>query len=125
MQKPKSEPKPKPEKPPPPPPRMTSWRTRLDHPAIPPGRELHAAYFEPVGDEGGPRSTVVIQVPEASAVEVQHAFMTAARFQTRVLILTDTPKQATEFAELAATKLPLHKRVSYERASAGAIGRVI
>ena len=67
-----------------------TWRTRLDHAAIPPGHELHGVFLEPIGDEGGPRSTVCIQIPETTAVEVQHAFETAARFQMRVVI-TPTP----------------------------------
>jgi hypothetical protein len=101
------------------------WSTRLHHPAIPPGHELHGVFLDPVGDEGGPRSTVVIQIPETTAVEIEHAFTTAARFQMRVVIITDTAEQAAEFAQLAATKLPLHRRVAYERAEAGAIGRVV
>ena len=38
---------------------------------------------------------------------------------------TDTAKQAAEFAQLAARQLPLHRRVAFERAEAGAIGRVV
>jgi hypothetical protein len=102
-----------------------TWRTKLNHPAIPPGQELHAVFLEPIGDQGGPRPCVVIQIPEATAGEIEHAFTTAARFQTRVVIITDTAEQATEFAQLVTTKLPLHKRVAYERAEAGAIGRVV
>jgi hypothetical protein len=64
----------------------------------------------------------LIQVPEASAVEVQHAFETAARFQMRVVIICDTAEEAAEFAQLATTKLPLHKRVALERAKVGAVG---
>ncbi len=104
---------------------MTSWRTKLDHPAIPPGHELHGVFLEPVSDEGAPRSTVCLQIPEATAGEIEHAFATAARFQTRVVIITDTAEQAAEFAKLSATKLPLHRRVAYERAEAGAVGRVV
>jgi|HubBroStandDraft_6_1064221.scaffolds.fasta_scaffold648865_2 hypothetical protein len=104
---------------------MTSWRTKLDHPEIPHGHELHGVFLDPIGDEGGPRSTVCLQIPEATTVEIEHAFTTAARFQMRVVIITDTAQQAADFAQLAATKLPLHKRVALERAEAGAIGRVV
>jgi hypothetical protein len=102
---------------------MTSWRTKLADPA--PGHEVHCVFLQPIGDDGGPRSTVCIQIPEATAGEIEHAFTTAARFQMRVVIITDTAEQAAEFASLAATKLPLHRRVAYERAEAGAIGRIV
>lgn len=102
--------------------RRMIWRTKLDHPAIPPGHELHGVFLEPIGDEGGPRSTVCIQIPELTAGEIEHAIATAARFQTRVVIITDTSEQAADIASLAATKLPLHRRVALERAKASAVG---
>jgi hypothetical protein len=98
------------------------WRTKLDHPAIPPGQELHAVFLEPIGDQGGACSTIALQVPEATEREVGHAFTTAARFQMRMVIITDTAEQAAEFAKLATTKLPMHRRVAFERAQAGAMG---
>jgi hypothetical protein len=101
------------------------WRTKINHPAIPPGHEVHGVFLEPIGDEGGARPCVAIQIPEASAGEIQHPFTTAARFQTRVVIITDTTEQAAEVAQLAARQLPLHRRVALERAAAGAIGRVV
>jgi hypothetical protein len=39
-----------------------------------------------------------------------------------VVIIADTAEQAAEFAQLAATQLPLHRRVALERAKAGAVG---
>jgi hypothetical protein len=104
---------------------MTSWRTKIDHSAIPPGQELHAVFFEPFDDTADARPCVAIQIPEASPGEIQEAFAMAAKLRTRVVIVTDTAEQAADIAKLGAIKLPLHRRTAYERASAGAIGRVM
>ena len=59
------------------------------------------------------------QIPEALA-QIAPAMAQATALKARVLFLCDTRKQAEEVAALAARGLPAHRRVSLERAEAGA-----
>jgi hypothetical protein len=99
---------------------METWTTRM-----PPWltaafgvAELHAVFFQPSDDLGGPRDCVAIQIPEATADELSLALQTANRRKARVMVLCDTAEQAADAAGLA-THLACHLQVSLERAEAG------
>lgn len=62
------------------------------------------------------------QIPEAGAGEIQHGLAIVAKLRARFLLVCDTERQAADVAHLAARQLPLHRRVAYERAEAGAWG---
>ncbi|MBV8458418.1 MAG: hypothetical protein JO122_17590 [Acetobacteraceae bacterium] len=102
----------------------TDWRT-LINPQLTAGfvpGELHVVVFAPCDDDGGIRSCVSVQIPEASRQRVAAAMQIARREKCRVLFLCDTREQADRVAARAGKLLPDHRRVAYERAQAGRFG---
>lgn len=81
--------------------------------------ELHAATFQPEGDRGGPGNCTAIAIPETPKEKIAEAMTASTAFAWRVLFICDTEAQANEVATLAASMLPKHRRISFERAMAG------
>lgn len=105
--------------------KASSWRTHVD-PERAKGfgcTELHLVFFQPQEDPGGMRPGVALQVPETPPGDVRLALTVANQRRSRVMFVCDTAEQADGMAALAATLMPLHFRVSYERAEMGAWGQ--
>lgn len=83
--------------------------------------EIHGVFFEHRSDRGGEARAVVVQVPEAIA-GLAEAMAAARSFKARVALLCDTKQQAEEVAKQAASLLPRHRRVAFERAAEGGWG---
>src|SRR5215470_14922046 len=96
------------------------WRTSLPTYGIVP--ELHGVFFAPLDDRDGPRACVALQIPEASPEQIRWGLAETAKRRARLLFVCDTQQQAEDAAALAASKLPLHRRIPYERARAGKFG---
>ena len=85
--------------------------------------ELHVAAFEHQDDPGGPWRCVAVQLPEASRQVINEALHVARRLKARILIVADTADQVARAVARIERRCPHHRRVSYERAQAGAFGR--
>jgi hypothetical protein len=102
----------------------SNWRTRVD-PALstPYGvDEVHGVFFQPISDRGGVAPTIMVQIPETPMAAVRLGMAYARKRKARVGFLCDTPEQARDIADRVMRLLPRHKRISYERAAAGAWG---
>ena len=81
----------------------------------------HHVYFQPLGDDGGLAPAVVLNVPEGLD-SFDYAMEQARAHKARVSFICDTREQAADMAARAACALPTHRRISLERAEAGAWG---
>jgi hypothetical protein len=84
--------------------------------------DLHMTLFEPLNDPGTVNHAVSMMVPETSQLEMRHAINIAIKAKARVDFLCDTAEQAEAMAAYAAPLLPGHRRIAYERATAGQWG---
>jgi hypothetical protein len=84
---------------------------------------LHLVFFGPADDQNGPAPAVTVQIPECSMSMVNAAMAFARSRRADVCFVCDTLEQANSIAARAVHLLPRHKRVSYERAGAGAWGQ--
>lgn len=80
--------------------------------------ELHAAFYNAVGDDGkSPRDTVVVQLPEDGADVIFVSVRLAVEMSARIVFLCDTAEQANACDELVAKVMPNHVRVDPEKAA--------
>ena len=99
------------------------WRTRVV-PAISARfdvHELHAVFFEPVGERTRTDSVVLmLRIPETPADEIAAEMQFATKTKIYIGFLCDTRQQANAILRRARTMLPNHRRMALERAEAEA-----
>lgn len=100
------------------------WRTRMDaaleaHCGV---TEAHGVFFQPISDQGGIRTAIVVNIPETPNAKVTEAMALATQTNARMTFLCDTRNQAEAIAGRASAALPTHRRLAYERVEAGAWG---
>jgi hypothetical protein len=97
------------------------WRRRTD-PAFSTSfgvRELHAVFFEPVGERIRTGSAVrMLRIPETPVYEIVPDLQAATQTQPHVGFLRDTPELAYEIVRRASKMLPNHRRMALERTEA-------
>lgn len=100
------------------------WTTRLPPELLDQfgATDVHAAFFQPKDDPGGERTAICVQIPEATFVELTHSLAAADELNARIVFVCDTAEQTNKIANFAATFLPRHRRVSYERAAEHGFG---
>jgi hypothetical protein len=104
--------------------KAADWRTQVD-PELTAAfgcPEVHFVAFQQSDDAGGPRTSVILQIPGVSRQVVNKALRVARDQLTRVAAACDTRAQADAFVERATRLLPHHRRISFERAGAGQWG---